>query len=591
MSAATVPRAGERTAGRVALGSTAKAGRPATRALAVYLGLSVLVFLPAWLAPGSTLIGPSGDPAQASWFLSWTPHAVAHAQNPLTSGALDAPGGANLMWNTLMPLPGLLLWPVAALFGPSVAYDVLATLAPALSAWACFVMLRRWVRGALPAFVGGLLYGFSPFLMAQSLGHPDIALAAIPPLVALLLDEIVVRQQRSPVAMGAALGLLCAVELAVFEEILTSMAVAAAVVVAVLAALHRERVRQHAKGVLRALTVAVAVFIAIAAAPLAVQFLGSHSIHGTVQPTNLFVSDLLNFAVPTSASLLSPAPLAAISQHFSGNIVENGAYLGLPLLVILGVTGVRFRRDPLVRTVTLSALALAILSLGPSLHVAGRDTGIPMPWVVIQQIPLLGDMLPSRMVEYVDLLAAVLVAVFVERVALRSSRRAPVLGLVAAGITLLPLLPVPTSTVAVPAFFTGAEVQRVPEGSVVLVAPFSQDWNSVDAMLWQQAAGMRFRMPEGYVIGPGPDGGAIVGPPASPLSTALRGIAAGGHPPADPISIGAERADLARWQVQTVIAGPMPHRDLMLRFLTDLLGRPPLDDQGVAVWWNVRPAR
>jgi hypothetical protein len=179
--------------------------------------------------------------------------------------------------------------------------------------------------------------------------------------------------------------------------------------------------------------------------------------------------------------------------------------------------------------------------------------------------------------------------VFVEGVALRTSHRAPLLGLAAAGVMLLPLMPVPTSTVTVPAFFSGTEAARIPEGSVALVAPFSQDWNSVDAMLWQQAAGMRFRMPEGYVLGPGPDGRAIAGPPSSALSTALRGIAEGRLPAVDRAALAADRADLGRWQVTTVVVGPMPHRDATVGFLGTLLGRPPLEDQGVEVWWDVAP--
>ena len=43
-------------------------------------------------------------------------------------------------------------------------------------------------------------------------------------------------------------------------------------------------------------------------------------------------------------------------------------------------------------------------------------------------------------------------------------------------------------------------------------------------------------------------------------------------------------ANLARWDVDTVVVGPMEHQATMLRFLTDLLGRPPTLVDGVYVW-------
>jgi hypothetical protein len=43
-------------------------------------------------------------------------------------------------------------------------------------------------------------------------------------------------------------------------------------------------------------------------------------------------------------------------------------------------------------------------------------------------------------------------------------------------------------------------------------------------------------------------------------------------------------ADLDRWRVASVVLGPMAHRPVMVRFLTDLLGRPPERLAGVELW-------
>jgi hypothetical protein len=43
-------------------------------------------------------------------------------------------------------------------------------------------------------------------------------------------------------------------------------------------------------------------------------------------------------------------------------------------------------------------------------------------------------------------------------------------------------------------------------------------------------------------------------------------------------------AELRRWQVQTVVLGPMPGEDRVLAFLTAIIGTPPKKDGGVYLW-------
>ena len=70
-----------------------------------------------------------------------------------------------------MPLVGLLVAPLEEIAGSFLTFNVVTTLALALSAWTCYLALRRWVGGFAGPFIGGLLYGFSPFMAAHSLGH------------------------------------------------------------------------------------------------------------------------------------------------------------------------------------------------------------------------------------------------------------------------------------------------------------------------------------------------------------------------------------------------------------------------------------
>jgi hypothetical protein len=91
-------------------------------------------------------IGGSVDPILFIWYLRWLPFALAHGHDPLISTYLQVPDGFNLLWNTSILLPAFVLSPVTLLFGAVVSYNLLATLALALSAWCAYLAFRRYVR-------------------------------------------------------------------------------------------------------------------------------------------------------------------------------------------------------------------------------------------------------------------------------------------------------------------------------------------------------------------------------------------------------------------------------------------------------------
>jgi len=156
--------------------------------LGTYVLLAVAAFSTAWRAPTGRWVGYGFDPALFIWSLRWLPFAITHGHDPLTSNYLNYPDGFNLMWNTSILFPALVLSPVTLLFGAVFSYNVLSALALALSGWCAYLAFRRYAgRGA--AAVGGLLYGFSSFMFGQAFNHPHMTIALFPPLALLLLDE------------------------------------------------------------------------------------------------------------------------------------------------------------------------------------------------------------------------------------------------------------------------------------------------------------------------------------------------------------------------------------------------------------------
>src|SRR2546423_4445732 len=122
-----------------------------------YVVLSLVFFgAPVLRAPGTVALGAGkypDDPSLFMWMLAWWPHAVAHGLDPLVTRLLFAPDGFNLTWTTSIPGPSLAVAPITLLAGPVVSYNVLALLAPALSAFTAFLLCRHVTGRTWPAVV------------------------------------------------------------------------------------------------------------------------------------------------------------------------------------------------------------------------------------------------------------------------------------------------------------------------------------------------------------------------------------------------------------------------------------------------------
>jgi len=246
------------------------------------------------------------------------------------------------------------------------------------------------------------------------------------------------------------------------------------------------------------------------------------------------------------------------------------------------------------RVAALTTVAALVLSLGSRLTV-GRWvwTSVPLPEAALTHIPVLDNTIAARYSLYVLLGAAVIFALTVEALHDRM-QRTPAAGAVCAALACLALLPlVPawpywTRIAQVPRYFSAAQAEAIPEGGVAVLYPFPSSGDAIP-MLWQVAAGMRFKSPGGRFLIPAP---GSVGTPASsqPSLTgqAFSRLAAGQMPPMTPALRASLRDQLRSWDVRAVLvqsAGQRP--GLVLPFFEWLLGRPPdTSSGGISAWYE-----
>ena len=559
---------------------------PPVLALAGFLALAVWLLGSTWRSPTTrTLGGALGDPGVFTWFLRWTPFAVGRHISPFYSDWLNHPAGVNLMWNTWVPLPGLLLAPLTHAFGPVLSLNVLLTLAYGLSAWSAYLAIHRYVPNHGAAAAGGLVYGFSPVMIGHA-HHPNLVLVFLLPWLFVLVDEVVVRQRWSPVWLGAVLGLVAAAQLLIGEELLVATGLLAAVLVVVLAVMCPREVPGRAGYAAAAVAVSLLVFAPLAYLPLKAQLTGPARVHSDITPEARGSSDLLAVITPNRLSAIAPEGAIRLGDRFTGT---KEAYLGVPILLVALAVLVARRGSLVVRAGFAMLAVCLLLSLGARLRVGGRPTGVPLPWTAVEGVPLVQNMVPSRLAVFTALFAGLLLAAALD--GLWSGGGWALRGLaVLTALVVLAVLAPPgpfraRPVVATPPFFTGGAVRALPRDGVALVVPFPRRGRTNVAMVWQAQAGMWFKMPGGYFVGPDPRGGTRHDAPPTTTSVVLNRIQRGRRPPElTPALRRKISRDFASWRVASVVLGPMDNREAMRGFLSDLLGRPPASAGGVAVW-------
>lgn len=641
-----------RTFERRVRGTAGYGWRPIAGCLVAYAALALLVFFP--IGPFDTrhlpLAGagnPGGnDPFQMTWFLAYVPYALTHGLSLFHTNYIDYPTGVNLADNTSVPLLGILGWPITATLGPVAAFNFLLRLSFALSGASMFLVLRRWCRTWQAPFVGGLLYAFGPYMTSQEL-HLDLTFVPIPPILVLLGDELVRRQKMSPWLLGGLVGVLCTAQYLTSPDVLSGCVAMAFIVGVGLALRFRHQVVSRLRYVVKAAVVAAGSFALLGAYPLYEMMFGPGKIGGPVVQVGLLQSaraDLLGAIAPTSNQLLVPPFVSFIGDYFvGGNLSENGTYIGIPLLIVLCLIAKRSRRDAVVNVMIFGAAAAWVLSLGAHLQVGTWPSPLPLPGDVLAHLPLFDNTIPARYALYVDLFAAIAVAIGFERLwlpalsglggtgpvvmrlqrvgdkgryllgelrprrltarlrtrgtrsgALRrrlSTTRAKLLmGTGVVVLSLIPNVPFASHGVPWPSGLPGTLESAVPRGAVVLTVPFATPGSS-EAMSWAAIDDMGFRIIGGYanIADPGTAHGLRQPPPLPPthVQTVLGLPKLGTLMPWVPPATAQQQllTYLKRYDVGAIAFSAMgADTSQAYWYLIDTLGQPEILRPGYAVW-------
>lgn len=385
----------------MAEGTKRPSRRPALLALLIYVAVAILATWPLLISSGEA---PSlrGDYQNNLWNIWWFGHSVMdQGVTPYWTDHLHHPVGISLARHTLSPVNaflGTLLMGVTDIHG---AFNLLIVLHYALSGWFFFLFARELTRCTAGALIAGLVWTASPFQYFYVAQMNLTTLEFLP-----LAGWFIVRTWRGG-GWRPMLGIVLSAALLAASSSYYLVYTALLGVALVLGARFWDGEVSWSAGLKRLLVpgvLAAGAVVAVAWPLLSETFSAGVEADGGVSDKVIFrrSNDLLGFSWVAS-------PEQAI--------VSWPTMLGYVTLAIV-VAGFRRTRQQMFWLVL--ALLFFVLGLGPKLHVGGSDTGVPLPYAWLSDLPLLSMLRkPDRFIVMVQLCVALLAAHGWRHVALR----------------------------------------------------------------------------------------------------------------------------------------------------------------------------
>ncbi len=565
--------------------------RPHVLAVGSFLLLAIWVTGRLWVAPDTRLLADNvSDQPLLEWMLAYGAHAVTHLTDPFYSHQVNAPEGANLMANSSVILPAVVLTPVTLVFGPATSFLVLAVVALAGTATGWYlVFCRHLVRSPVAAALGAGLIGFSPGMISLSNAHLHLTSQFFVPFIVLCAlpgNRARAGSERPPtLRRGVLLGALVAAQCLTGTEILLFTVLGVAVFVALRAALSPHAARRELPAFLARIGTAALVSLILLAYPLWMLLAGPGSYHGTPWHIDRFGTDVVSWVWFGTFAVFGSSAQAGRVYADSAN--EQTSFLGPGLVILLAALVWWLRRSRLVLALAGTALLFAVLSFGTRIVYLHQDTGIPGPWALLARLPLVEQAIPDRLALVTLTAAGAVLALGTDR-ALRSGLPRPLL-LAALAAALVPILPTQLPVrhrEPVPEFFTsGRWREHVRPGHVLLPVP--QRWRADRIGLrWSAGTLAELAVAGGPVMVPDAHGAGEWARPRSRLATSMARVSATGHiPAATPKARARARRDLAGYRTDCVALDPhAPHAAQVRTALDRWLGIRGRYLSGVWIW-------
>lgn len=489
-------------------------------ALASYTLISLVMSAPLAAHFSDSIPGVDGDVWSYLWAMGWARVSLLLGANPFHTDYIFYPlgGATQLLWGTA--LPSFASLPLQFAFGLVPAFNLVYLAASVLTGFGTYLLALEVLRGATPSFsksvsdlspempavsppalhaacfLAGLIFAFGALRLGYGIAFTNLFHTEFTPFYILLLVRATRKGGGRNILLAGfflALNVYIDFQIAAFLVLMTAPYC--------LWVLWRDR-KGYAKP--RGLSVAVRdanvlhsfwrllprwfvmlAFAALLSLPMLVFVVQDFAIEGgnyiRVYPLKYSSDrsyDLFSFFVPNARSSFYQ-PIAPRVQGVNASVntpddselsPDRQSFIGITVLILVALGIFTYRRALWFWLVV--AFVFALLSLGPVLHVAGNATNIPLPYALVNTIPVLNHIrIPMRYGILVFLALAVMGGAGAR--VLLARRSWLILPLGACVLLEAAIFPYPTLPYTVPPIYD--QIARMPGDFTVLDIP-SFNW-------------------------------------------------------------------------------------------------------------------
>lgn len=434
-------------------------------------------------------VGMGFDPLYFIWCLYWLPHALIHHLSFFFTRYMWAPQGINLSWANQIPALSFIFSPLTLLFGPIAANNLIAIISPVLSSFFAYILIKYLTKSSLAGFIGGYLYGFSPYTFAFN-ADMNLYFICLIPLIAYLFF-LKYDGKIKTVTYIITTSVLAAAEFLISPEIFATMIFFGCLSIIVSLFLFTdERIKLYKMLYYSALSLIIS-FILIS--PFIYNMLITiNNIPGYIMPPDTYSVNLINIIIPAPIIFFG----GAFFVKYGFRLFQTASYIGIPLIVIVILYAIKEWKNKSGQFLIIMLSIGLVFSFGPYLHIMAANTNIPMPWFLFYKLPFIGKALPLRLMLYSYLIIAVITGFFVANI--NKNKLLNYLLIIIAIFFIIPTQFYFDGNTHMPPFFQNGYYKRyIKKNSNVLILPFS---NFGYSLAYQAYSRFYFRLAGGYPV-------------------------------------------------------------------------------------------
>ncbi len=382
-----------------------RSGHPHLLALMIYTLLSILVTWPVAINFTRGIVGrvEGVDAYQNAWNLWWVSYALTHGLSPFTTPLLYYPNGVSLFWQTLGFSQGILALPVTLIIGPLAAFNFIVLTSFILAGYVTFVLVRHLTASTPAALVAGTVFAFSPFHLEKVLdGNLEVAAIQWVPWFVFALYRLLERQTWIW-ALLSGVGLLWVSLGSWYYGLFCVIYTGCAIMTWLLFRPVAQGVRCMFWG-----SIPLALWALVLTPQIMLLVHSGDTMLSDMRGIQVERSaDLMDFFLPNPAHPWWGHSIATMRASIYPHAVLWNVALG-SVGIVLAVVGSVTTWQHSWRWMVL-LLATLLLALGPTLRIAGHDTGIPLPFTLLKDLPgIRAGQRPNHMALLSSLMVAIL---------------------------------------------------------------------------------------------------------------------------------------------------------------------------------------